>query len=128
VTQNGTPIYPIAGVYTIPNITQPVTVAVTGVELNPADYTQLDAAIALAPSFPDAYYTSTTMEAFCNTVADGQALSRDLRYYHRTKWITRQTRLNRPIAIYSCTRPDRLEVESELVVDATARNEHDYRF
>lgn len=78
VTQNGTPIYPIAGVYTIPNITQPVTVAVTGVELNPADYTQLDAAIALAPSFPDAYYTSTTMEAFCNTVADGQALSRDL--------------------------------------------------
>lgn len=78
VTQNGNPIYPVAGEYTIPNITQPVTVAITGVVLNPADYTQLDAAIALVPMHPDAYYTQSTITAFRDSVAAGQVLARNL--------------------------------------------------
>lgn len=78
VKANGTVLTPSAGVYTITNILEPKTVTVEGYTLNPANYTALDAALALTPAYPDLYYTQATIATFRNAMASGQAVSRSL--------------------------------------------------
>jgi len=77
VKANGTVLTAIKGVYTIANITEPKTVTVEGLVLNDADYTALDTALALTPAYADVYYTTATINAFRNALANGQAVPRN---------------------------------------------------
>jgi hypothetical protein len=65
-------------VYTIANVTEIKTVTVTGMVLNNAVYTALDAAIALVPAYADSNYTTATINAFRSAVTAGQGVSRSL--------------------------------------------------
>jgi len=78
VKSNGTTLAAVSGVYTIDNVTEIKNVTVTGVVLNNAVYTALDAAIALQPPYADDYYTDTTINAFRNAQTAGQGIARNL--------------------------------------------------
>ncbi|MGI6248006.1 MAG: Ig-like domain-containing protein [Acutalibacteraceae bacterium] len=81
VKANGVTITPEAGIYTITNVTEVKNVTVTGVRLNLADYTALDAAIALTLPHPDAFYTAETLNAFRGAQQAGAGVDRNLNLY-----------------------------------------------
>lgn len=55
-----------------------IVTAYENLELKPAVYTALDAALSLIPVYNEVYYTETTLTAFNNTLSVGQSLSRSL--------------------------------------------------
>ncbi|NLP47887.1 MAG: DUF2436 domain-containing protein [Clostridiales bacterium] len=77
VKAGGNKLTPAQGVYKIENVTGPVTVTVEGVQPNPANFSQLDAALTLALAVNPDPYKPATYAALEAAIAQAEAIDRD---------------------------------------------------
>ncbi|HOO25429.1 MAG TPA: DUF2436 domain-containing protein [Clostridiales bacterium] len=76
VKANGNKLTATQGIYKLENVTGPVTVTVEGVVPNPANFTQLDIALAVAKAIGPAPYKPATYAALEAAIAQAESINR----------------------------------------------------